>query len=40
MAFIFSFLICSLAEKIIKSELKDPESQKKLIEEDLKKQMN
>jgi|TARA_B100001094_G_scaffold323631_1_gene374849 F-type H+-transporting ATPase subunit b len=29
-----------MAEKIIKSELKDPESQKKLIEEDLKKQMN
>ncbi len=29
-----------MAEKIIKSELKDAESQKKLIEEDLKKQMN
>ncbi len=29
-----------MAEKIIKSELKDAKSQKKLIEEDLKKQMN
>ena len=29
-----------MAEKIIKTELKDAKSQKKLIEEDLKKQMN